>query len=81
MSESGGYVTGLEPGINYPNFRAFEREQGRLRSISPGDSYETEFQISILNNQESVNEARQKITKLNEQSPSVIHDQPHGRFS
>ncbi|MFK7778070.1 MAG: aldose 1-epimerase family protein [Gimesia sp.] len=81
ISESGGYVTGLEPGINYPNFRAFEREKGRLRSIKSGESYETEFQISILNSRESINEIQQKITKLNEQSLSVIHDQPHERFS
>src|SRR5262249_4461732 len=24
-----GYVTGLEPATNYPNFRTFERQQGR----------------------------------------------------
>ncbi|MCH9654868.1 MAG: aldose 1-epimerase family protein [Planctomycetes bacterium] len=80
-SESGGYVTGLEPAINFPNFRGVEREQGRLRALGSGDSYETEFRISILNHQDSVDEVRQKITKLNEQSPSIIHDQPHDRFS
>ena len=81
LSESGGYVTGLEPGINFPNFRAVEREQGRVKDLSSGGSYETEFRISILNNRDSVDAVRQKITKLSEQSPSVIHDQPHERFS
>src|SRR5262249_24247788 len=30
-----GYVTGLEPGTNYPNFKTFERKQGRVRSLAP----------------------------------------------
>lgn len=81
QSEAGGYVTGLEPGINFPNFRAVEREQGRLRMVESGGSYETEFQISILNNSDSVDEVRQKITKLSEKSRSVIHETPHPRFS
>jgi len=30
-----GYVTGLEPGTNYPNPRSFEAAQGRVVSLSP----------------------------------------------
>ena len=30
-----GYVTGLEPGTNYPNPRSFEEQQGRLVSLAP----------------------------------------------
>ncbi|QDT97984.1 aldose 1-epimerase family protein [Gimesia aquarii] len=81
QTESAGYVTGLEPGINFPNFRAIEREQGRLRNLGPGSSYQTEIQISILNNSDSVDEIRQKITKLSEKSASIIHDEPHAQFS
>ncbi|MFH1302658.1 MAG: aldose 1-epimerase family protein [Planctomycetota bacterium] len=81
LPESGGYVTGLEPGINFPNFKAVEREQSRVRELRSGASYETEFRISILNNSDSVDEVRQKITKLSEKRQSVIHDQPHARFS
>ncbi|MCA9004599.1 MAG: aldose 1-epimerase family protein [Planctomycetaceae bacterium] len=79
--EVNGYVTGLEPGINFPNFRAEERERGRLKNLDPGDSYETEFEVSILNNSNSVDAVRQKITKLTEQAPSVIHSDPHSKFS
>ena len=81
QSESGGYVTGLEPAISFPNFRAVEREQGRLKVVESGASYETEFQISILNNSDSVDEVRQKITKLSEKGQSVVHEMPHPRFS
>ena len=30
-----GYVTGLEPGTNYPNPRSFEETQGRVVSLAP----------------------------------------------
>lgn len=30
-----GYVTGLEPGTNYPNPRSFEERQGRVVAIAP----------------------------------------------
>ena len=33
-----GYVTGLEPGTNYPNPRSFEESQGRVVSLAPGGS-------------------------------------------
>ncbi|WP_339734956.1 aldose 1-epimerase family protein [uncultured Gimesia sp.] len=81
QSEAGGYVTGLEPGVSFPNFRAVEREQERLKTLESGSSYETEFQISILNTSDSVDEVRQKITKLSEKSQQVIHESPHPRFS
>jgi len=40
-----------------------------------------EVEVSILNNSNSVDAVRQKITKLTEQAPSVIHSAPHSRFS
>lgn len=79
--EVAGYVTGLEPGTNYPNFRATERAQERLQKLQSGESYETQFKVSILNNSDSVDAVQQKITKLSQQSPSVVHESPHPRFS
>jgi galactose mutarotase-like enzyme len=40
-----GYVTGLEPGINFPNRRSFEEGQGRLAVLAPGES--RRFQVTI----------------------------------
>src|SRR5262249_25981960 len=31
-----GYVTGLEPATNFPNFKSFEREQGRVATLPAG---------------------------------------------
>ncbi len=40
-----GYVTGLEPGTNYPNPRSFEEAQGRVVSLAPNQS--TRFELAI----------------------------------
>jgi galactose mutarotase-like enzyme len=40
-----GYVTGLEPSINFPNQRSFEKEKGRVAILAPGES--RRFEVSI----------------------------------
>ena len=35
-AEGDGYVTGLEPGTNFPNPRSYEGEQGRVVKIAGG---------------------------------------------
>ena len=40
-----GYVTGLEPATNYPNFKAFERRQGRVRTLAPGGRWECRWSL------------------------------------
>ena len=36
QEEADGYVVGLEPGTGWPNFKAHERERGRVRTLEPG---------------------------------------------
>ena len=40
-----GYVTGLEPGTNYPNPKSFEKEKGRVIVLAPGEM--RRFDVSI----------------------------------
>jgi hypothetical protein len=40
-----GYVTGLEPGINYPNRRSFEEQRGRVAVLAPGET--RRFEVTI----------------------------------
>src|SRR5260370_28588028 len=42
-----GYVTGLEPATNYPNFKTFERQQGRVVSLPAGGHWETTWSIEV----------------------------------
>jgi hypothetical protein len=43
-----GYVTGLEPGTNYPNPRSFEESQGRVVSLPPHGSVSFDLAIEHL---------------------------------
>ena len=36
-----GYVTGLEPAINFPNFKSFERQQGRVKVLPAGGQWDS----------------------------------------
>jgi galactose mutarotase-like enzyme len=40
-----GYVTGLEPGTNFPNPRRFETDQGRVVRLGPRQSYKMTLDI------------------------------------
>ncbi|MBU6221614.1 MAG: aldose 1-epimerase family protein [Planctomycetes bacterium] len=55
-----GYVTGLEPGTNYPNPRSFEERQGRVVTLAPHAGIE--FDLAIEHHAgAAVAEARQRI--------------------
>ena len=44
--DSDGYVTGLEPGLNYPNTRSFEKDHGRVPTLEPGESRTFEIELT-----------------------------------
>ena len=43
-----GYVTGLEPGTNFPNPRSFEGEQNRVVKLKPGETVKFEVELDVL---------------------------------
>jgi len=43
-----GHVTGLEPATNYPNFKTFERQQGRVRTLPPGGRWEARLAVEVF---------------------------------
>jgi hypothetical protein len=59
-----GYVTGLEPGTNYPNPRGFESEHGRVRQMKPGETLRFEFAIEAHPDKPSVVQAEAEIERL-----------------
>jgi hypothetical protein len=71
-----GYVTGLEPATNFPNFKAFERERGRVIALAPHGRYRAYVRIEVLDQRDAVQAALQEIAQL-QQAPPVIHRQPH----
>jgi hypothetical protein len=76
-----GYVTGLEPATNFPNFRAFERQQGRVKTLPPGGRWECTWSVEVHDTKDSVAGVLREIVALQARSRPVIHRAPQPRFS
>jgi hypothetical protein len=67
-----GYVTGLEPGTNFPNPRSFEGEQGRVVRLSGGETARFEFGLEYHADAASVGEAERAVVQLQRAEPEVL---------
>ena len=76
-----GYVTGLEPATNYPNFKTFERQQGRVRVLPPGGRWECSWTLEVLDTAAAVSGVLAEVVKLQAHGRATIHRTPQGRFS
>src|SRR5262249_15286574 len=76
-----GYVTGLEPATNFPNFKSFERQHGRVVPLPPAGKWECSWSIEVHDNAAGVNGVLKEIVALQTQAKAVIHRTPHERFS
>jgi hypothetical protein len=76
-----GYVTGLEPGTNYPNFKTFERQQGRVRTLTPGSRWEGSWSLEILDSAVGVSRVLAEIVALQAQVRPLIHRTPQPGLS
>lgn len=63
-AEADGYVTGLEPGTNYPNPRSFEGEQGRFVILAPGASVTFELELELMSDTKAIAACEAEIGKL-----------------
>ncbi len=76
-----GYVTGLEPATNYPNFKSFERRHGRVRVLAPTSRWECTWGMDILDTAADVAQALREVVTLQAHARPTIHRAPHPRFS
>lgn len=74
-----GYVTGLEPGTNYPNPRSFEESQGRVVPLAPGES--VRFDLAIEHHRESDVAAERSRIESCRANPPRIHHEPKPGWS
>lgn len=65
-----GYVTGLEPGTNFPNPRSFEEAQGRVVPLAPGASVRFDLALEALAG-DAVAAERRRIEALVTGSPRI----------
>ena len=76
-----GYVTGLEPAINFPNLKTFERQQGRVRVLPPGARSEFNWSIEVFDSASGVSKMLAEIVALQAQARPIIHRTPQSRFA
>ncbi len=75
-SEGEGYVTGLEPGTNFPNHRSIERKLGRVPKLAPGESYRATIDYVIHVGAQDVGEVVKRIGAIQSRQKPVIHRKP-----
>lgn len=73
---SDGYVTGLEPGTNFPNPRTYEGEQGRVVKLKGGGTFGFEFRLEYLASDGDVQAAEADITRLQGDTKPKIYASP-----
>ncbi len=81
VAASDGYVTGLEPGTNFPNLKTVERERGRVHRLAPGASRTCALEIEVHVGADDVRRVRDKIAGLQRRGAPVVHRSPHAKFS
>ncbi len=78
-SDGEGYVTGLEPGTNFPNHRGIERRLGRVPKLAPGESHRATIDYAIHANSQEVCDVVKRIAAIQARQKSVIHREPEKR--
>jgi hypothetical protein len=76
-----GYVTGLEPGTNYPNLKSFERRQGRVKVLPPGGRWECSWSMEVYDSVQGVAGVLAEIVKLQAHTRPTVHRTPQAGFS
>ncbi|MDO4586998.1 MAG: aldose 1-epimerase family protein [Planctomycetia bacterium] len=70
------YVTGLEPGLNFPNTKSFEKEKGRVQILEPGETRSFEFSLEVLHNFGEISETIHYIKRLQSNASGKILKAP-----
>ena len=71
-----GYVTGLEPGTNFPNPRTHEGKQGRTVKLAPGGRTVFDLRLNVHATAAEVAQAEAAIATLQAAVQPMVFDQP-----
>lgn len=70
-----GYVTGLEPAVNFPNRRSFEKQKGRVITLQPEESRTFKVTLGALGSSDAISAAHTEILKLQGHvAPEVLRE-------
>jgi hypothetical protein len=79
VAREDGYVTGIEPGTNYPNNRSVERKLGRVPSLSPGASHFMTIDFAIHVGTAEVEQVTGEIAGIQGDRKPLINTKPEKR--
>jgi hypothetical protein len=71
-----GYVTGLEPGTNFPANRRIERAHGRVPKLAAGESHRAAIDFKIHPNAEETKHLEEQIAALQGDVKPVLDETP-----
>ncbi len=71
-----GYVTGLEPGTNFPNTRRVEREHNRVPILKPGGSYAMALEYGIHFGEAEVQPVVDEVARIQGDARPTIDQHP-----
>lgn len=71
-----GYVTGIEPGTNFPNPRSFETKHDRVIKLGPGEKTLLTLRLEVHGDHASVTAAEKSITALQSGVQPTVHAAP-----
>jgi len=74
--ESDGYVTGLEPGTNYPYPRPAERKAGRVPRLRSGETFTATLEFSLHGSPAQVRKAAARIAAIQGRRKTLFEPQP-----
>ncbi len=76
-----GYVTGIEPGLNYPNRKSFEKEKGRVAVLAPSQVRQFSLTIEAHTDQVAVDGAAAAVMALQKAAKPEILATPCADWS
>jgi hypothetical protein len=76
-----GYVTGLEPGTNYPNPRPFEQARKRVVSLPVDGRYVAEMTLALLTTPQEIGAVEAEIDRLQSHGATKINPRPMEPFA
>ena len=81
VASTDGYVTGIEPGTNFPNPRSYEGEQKRVVRLKAGGKISFELRVKVHTKESEIQAAEEKIAKIQGDTKPTIFDSPQKNWS
>src|SRR5262249_13801192 len=65
----------------FPNFKTFERQQGRVKVLPPGGRWEATWSLEVFDSAARVAAGLKEVATLQAQVPATVHRTPHPKCS